>query len=143
MMPTGFEHKIMHASLRIGETQVMLSDGDSNTPDGDRAAINNQPASRMAGVDTCFKINSCLGNTYKRHSLILYKFKENVIFNEPPPYGPVRRADGCPLGDPTGRPELSAQERRAPQARQSRVSPSDQDAQRSVHRPRHRRQCRR
>nr|WP_319564614.1 VOC family protein [uncultured Rhodoferax sp.] len=32
MMPPGFEHKIMHASLRIGETQVMLSDGDSNTP---------------------------------------------------------------------------------------------------------------
>lgn len=32
MVPPGFEHKIMHASLRIGETQVMLSDGDSNTP---------------------------------------------------------------------------------------------------------------
>ncbi len=29
-LPAGFENKIMHASLRIGDTQVMLSDGNSN-----------------------------------------------------------------------------------------------------------------
>lgn len=31
MLPPGFEHKIMHASLRIGETTLMLSDGNSAT----------------------------------------------------------------------------------------------------------------
>ena len=31
MLPPGFEHKIMHASLRIGETTVMASDGNSTT----------------------------------------------------------------------------------------------------------------
>ena len=30
MLPPGFEHKIMHATLRIGETSVMMSDGNSN-----------------------------------------------------------------------------------------------------------------
>ena len=30
MVPPGFEHKIMHAALRIGETTVMLSDGNSS-----------------------------------------------------------------------------------------------------------------
>jgi len=29
MVPPGFENKIMHASMRIGDTQVMLSDGNS------------------------------------------------------------------------------------------------------------------
>ncbi len=29
-LPAGFEDKIMHASLRIGDTQVMMSDGNSN-----------------------------------------------------------------------------------------------------------------
>jgi len=28
MVPPGFEHKIMHASIRIGDTNVMLSDGN-------------------------------------------------------------------------------------------------------------------
>ena len=28
-VPPGFEHKIMHASLRIGDTTLMLSDGNS------------------------------------------------------------------------------------------------------------------
>lgn len=27
MLPPGFEHKVMHASLRVGETVVMASDG--------------------------------------------------------------------------------------------------------------------
>jgi PhnB protein len=31
-MPPGFEHKIMHASLRIGDTLLMLSDGNSAAP---------------------------------------------------------------------------------------------------------------
>lgn len=31
MVPPGFEHKIMHASLRIGETTLMLSDGNNAT----------------------------------------------------------------------------------------------------------------
>lgn len=31
MVPPGFEHKIMHASLRIGETTLMLSDGNCAT----------------------------------------------------------------------------------------------------------------
>lgn len=31
MLPPGFEHKIMHASLRIGETTLMLSDGNNPT----------------------------------------------------------------------------------------------------------------
>jgi len=30
MVPPGFENKIMHASLRIGDTNVMMSDGNSN-----------------------------------------------------------------------------------------------------------------
>ena len=30
MLPPGFEQKIMHATLRIGETIVMMSDGNSN-----------------------------------------------------------------------------------------------------------------
>ncbi|MFM2276026.1 MAG: hypothetical protein RL211_1898 [Pseudomonadota bacterium] len=30
MLPPGFEQKIMHASLRIGQTNVMMSDGNSN-----------------------------------------------------------------------------------------------------------------
>lgn len=30
MVPPGFENKIMHASMRIGETTVMLSDGNSS-----------------------------------------------------------------------------------------------------------------
>jgi PhnB protein len=30
MVPPGFEHKIMHASMRIGDTNVMLSDGCSD-----------------------------------------------------------------------------------------------------------------
>ncbi|HPH14972.1 MAG TPA: VOC family protein [Burkholderiaceae bacterium] len=30
MLPPGFEQKIMHATLRIGETSVMMSDGNSN-----------------------------------------------------------------------------------------------------------------
>ncbi len=29
-LPPGFEQKIMHATLRIGETIVMMSDGNSN-----------------------------------------------------------------------------------------------------------------
>ena len=29
-LPAGFDNKIMHASLRIGDTQVMVSDGNSN-----------------------------------------------------------------------------------------------------------------
>ncbi|MDD2925428.1 VOC family protein [Rhodoferax sp.] len=29
VLPPGFEHKIMHASLRIGDTTVMLSDGNN------------------------------------------------------------------------------------------------------------------
>ncbi|MDR3370991.1 VOC family protein [Rhodoferax sp.] len=32
MTPPGFEHKIMHATLRIGETLLMMSDGDSAKP---------------------------------------------------------------------------------------------------------------
>lgn len=32
MVPPGFENKIMHATMRIGETSVMLSDGNSATP---------------------------------------------------------------------------------------------------------------
>lgn len=32
MVPPGFEHKIMHASMRIGDTTVMLSDGNCATP---------------------------------------------------------------------------------------------------------------
>ena len=30
-IPPGFEHKIMHANLRIGSTMLMMSDGNSNT----------------------------------------------------------------------------------------------------------------
>ena len=30
MVPAGFENKIMHASLRIGESTVMVSDGNSD-----------------------------------------------------------------------------------------------------------------
>ncbi len=29
MLPPGFENKIMHASMRIGDTNVMMSDGNS------------------------------------------------------------------------------------------------------------------
>lgn len=29
MVPPGYENKIMHANMRIGDTQVMLSDGNS------------------------------------------------------------------------------------------------------------------
>ena len=29
MLPPGSENKIMHASIRIGETEIMASDGDS------------------------------------------------------------------------------------------------------------------
>jgi PhnB protein len=29
-IPVGFENKVMHASLRIGEMQLMVSDGNSN-----------------------------------------------------------------------------------------------------------------
>lgn len=32
MVPPGFENKIMHANMRIGESMVMLSDGNSNVP---------------------------------------------------------------------------------------------------------------
>jgi PhnB protein len=32
MVPPGFENKIMHANMRIGESMVMLSDGNSNLP---------------------------------------------------------------------------------------------------------------
>lgn len=31
-MPAGFENKIMHANLRIGDTNVMMSDGNSDKP---------------------------------------------------------------------------------------------------------------
>jgi len=30
MVPPGFENKIMHASMRIGETNVMMSDGNNS-----------------------------------------------------------------------------------------------------------------
>lgn len=32
MLPAGFEHKIMHASMRVGEAVVMASDGNSADP---------------------------------------------------------------------------------------------------------------
>jgi PhnB protein len=32
MEPPGFEHKIMHANMRVGESMLMLSDGNSNRP---------------------------------------------------------------------------------------------------------------
>lgn len=31
-VPAGFENKIMHANLRIGDTSLMVSDGNSETP---------------------------------------------------------------------------------------------------------------
>ncbi len=34
MLPPGFEDKVMHAALRIGETQLMLSDGCNPGPAG-------------------------------------------------------------------------------------------------------------
>lgn len=32
MLPEGFAHKIMHATLRLGETSLMMSDGNATTP---------------------------------------------------------------------------------------------------------------
>jgi len=31
-IPAGFENKIMHANLRVGQMNLMVSDGNSNTP---------------------------------------------------------------------------------------------------------------
>lgn len=33
-LPAGFENKVMHATLRIGSSLVMVSDGNCNTPSG-------------------------------------------------------------------------------------------------------------
>lgn len=33
-LPAGFENKVMHATLRIGDSLVMVSDGNCNTPSG-------------------------------------------------------------------------------------------------------------
>ena len=32
MLPAGFEDKVTHATLRFGKTEVMVSDGNSDTP---------------------------------------------------------------------------------------------------------------
>lgn len=52
-LPAGFENKVMHATLRIGDSLVMVSDGNCNEPSGFKGfrlslAVNDAAAAERA-----------------------------------------------------------------------------------------------
>jgi PhnB protein len=71
MVPPGFEHKIMHASMRIGDTNVMLSDGCSDATTSFKgfslsvSAANTAEAERLfAALSKDGQVQMPLGKTF-------------------------------------------------------------------------------
>ena len=54
MVPKSWSDKVMHANVRIGETQVMASDGCSQEPLGFHGFSLSLAVSTVAEVDRCF-----------------------------------------------------------------------------------------
>ena len=70
-LPPGFEQKIMHATLRIGETIVMMSDGNSNMQPSFQGFSLSIAAPDAAQVDRLYnalcqggKVHMPLGKTF-------------------------------------------------------------------------------
>jgi PhnB protein len=70
-LPPGFDNKIMHANLRIGDTNVMVSDGCSATPIGFKGfslsltAANTTEAQRLiAALAQDGQVQMPLGKTF-------------------------------------------------------------------------------
>ena len=70
-IPAGFEHKVMHANLRIGELALMVSDGNSDMPPSFKGfclslgvANPEEAAQRFAALQPGGKVTMPLGATF-------------------------------------------------------------------------------
>lgn len=70
-LPAGFENKVTHATLRIGKTSVMVSDGNSDVPRDFNGFCLSISADNEAHATRCFnalaeggKVKLALGKTF-------------------------------------------------------------------------------